>query len=90
MAAINLQVERPESWSRLKLILRPLFIIIPFLKLIIPSIIAAIYSFLGWFAILFTGKFPENMWEHNKKTFEKTTRLMGFSNMIIDDPNIDD
>lgn len=90
MAAINVQVEKPENWSRLKLILRPLFMIIPILKLIIPMIIAAIYNILAWFAILFTGKFPDNMWEHNKKTFEKITRLQGFSSFLTDEPSIDD
>lgn len=67
---MKISIVHQESYSRGELLLRTLFgafyIILPHLFLLLfVQIWSAILTFIAWWAILFTGKYPENFFNYN-------------------------
>ncbi|WP_258102639.1 DUF4389 domain-containing protein [Marinoscillum sp. MHG1-6] len=65
---MKLSVTRQENYSRAELILRALFgyfyIVLPHAFLLFfASIWSSILTFIAWFSILFTGRYPESFFE---------------------------
>jgi uncharacterized membrane protein SpoIIM required for sporulation len=78
--ALSLEVERPERISRgltlLRLLLGWLYVLIPhgfclFFRLIATGVL----GFLAWWAVLFTGRYPERWHAFNVGTFRWSYRL---------------
>ena len=84
MYPVLFKIPQPETTSRLLLFLRP-FMIIPV------AIIGAFYGMaaqlvflLAWVAILFTGRYPESLWEFSTKYFRYSVQLNAYAWMLTD------
>jgi hypothetical protein len=59
----------------------------------IPALIVAFFYFLGaylgaivaWFSIVFTGKYPEGIYDFNVKALRMLTRVNGYYNLAVDE-----
>lgn len=76
----QLEVTYPESLSRGTLLLRAIFgwlyILIPHgFALYFRALWGAILSFIAWWAVLFTGRYPQSMHEFQVGTIRWSTRL---------------
>ncbi len=58
---VELDVEYPERLSRLLIFFKWLLIIPNAIVLYVVGIVAGLFTFLAWFAILFTGRYPRGM-----------------------------
>jgi hypothetical protein len=56
-------VAYPDRLSRLLIFVKWLLLIPHFIVLYFLEIIASIVTFIAWFAILFTGRYPRGMWD---------------------------
>ena len=86
---ITYTVDYPESLSRLMLIVRTLFGIIyvgiPHGFILYFRMIAmAVISFISFWAILFTGKFPEKMWGFILNTLKWVSRVGAYMGNMTD------
>jgi hypothetical protein len=66
---VNIQIEYPEKLSRghllLKLFFAPLYVYIPHgFLLFFYAIGVMVVSFIAWWAILFTGRYPRGMFDY--------------------------
>jgi len=82
-------IEYPEKLSRGLLIVRLLFsgiyVMIPHGILLFFRLIATmVVSFIAWFAVLFTGKYPESMYNFVFGTFRWCIRLYGYLGFMTD------
>ncbi len=86
---MNLEIKHQDSYSRGELILRTLFgfiyIAIPHLFLLIfISIASAVVTFIAFWAILFTGRYPQSMFEFQVKAMRWDLRLRSRLNNLSD------
>jgi len=86
---MELTIKKQEKFSRLQLILRTLFgwiyIVIPHcVALIIFGIWSFILTFLAFWAILFTGKYPKSWFDYQVKMFGWNARLNASLFNLID------
>jgi hypothetical protein len=86
---IKFTVDYPEKLSRGKLILRTLFgwayIGIPhFFCLFFYGIAASFVGFIAWFAILFTGKYPQGMFNFVVSFYRWGLRVIGHMANLTD------
>ncbi len=86
---MKLTITHQDSYSRGELILRTLFgalyIAIPHVFLLIfVSIWSAILSFIAFWVVLFTGKYPKSMFEFQVKLMNWNTRLNAVLSNLID------
>ena len=86
----DIELEYPESQSRGTLLLRSFFgfiyVIIPHgLVLFFRSIAGMVLSFLAWWAVLFTGKYPESWFEFNAGTLRWSTRVNLYMAFLTDE-----
>jgi hypothetical protein len=58
---VEFDVEYPERLSRLLIFFKWLLIIPNAIVLYVVGIVAGLFTFLAWFAILFTGRYPRGM-----------------------------
>ncbi len=58
---VTLDVEYPERLSRLLIFFKWLLIIPNMIVLYVVGIVAGLFTFLAWFAILITGRYPRGM-----------------------------
>ena len=77
---IKLTIQHQESYSRGELLLRTLFgglyIFLPHAFLMIfCQIWAGILSFIAWWVVLFTGKYPQSFFEYQVKMIRWSVRL---------------
>ena len=87
--ALVLDIEYPESLSRVTLLLRVLFgffyILIPHGFLLLFRMIATMFLiFLAFFVVLFTGKYPENWHKFNVGTQRWGLRVNLYFNFMTD------
>lgn len=86
---MNLQIRHQDSYSRGELLLRTffgwLYIAIPHVFcLFFLGIGAAILSFIAWWAILFTGKYPKGMFDFQLKIMRWSMRLNASLYNLVD------
>lgn len=84
MHPIQLEVDYVERQSRLTTFFR-YFLVLPH------AIVAGLWgipvyvvSFIAWFAILFTGRFPLGMWEFAARWLRYSGRVNGFGALLAD------
>jgi len=87
--AVNVSVEYPASLSRGLLILRVLFGVIYVgiphgICLIGRGIAAAVVAFIAWWAQLFTGRYPEKMFEFVLGTYRWGFRVGAYLSFLTD------
>jgi hypothetical protein len=86
---MKLDIKYQDSFSRGELLLRTLFggfyIVIPhFFVMIFVSIWAAILSFLAFWVVLFTGKYPKNWFDFQVKLMNWGARVSASLSNLID------
>jgi len=86
---VTLEIERPASVNRGSVLLRGLlgviYVLIPHgFALAFRSIGTSVLSFLAWFVVLFTGKYPERWHAFNVGTLRWTMRLSAYIFLMID------
>ncbi|WP_299456720.1 DUF4389 domain-containing protein [uncultured Microscilla sp.] len=86
---MKLYIQHQQEYSRGELLLRAffgwLYIGIPYFFLsLIPAIIGAFYSLIGVFSVLFTGVYPEHMFEHQVKLMNWQLRVQARLLNLVD------
>ena len=86
---MKLTINHQESYSRGQLLLRTFFgifyIIIPhFLMMLFCQIYASILSFIAWWVILFTGKYPKSFFNYQINMLRWSIRVSGRLNNLVD------
>lgn len=86
---VDLELERPEKVSRLLVLLRTLFgiiyVMIPHgVCLIVRLIVTYVIAFIAWWAVLFTGKYPEGMHAFVTGTYRWGTRVGFYMSYMTD------
>ena len=87
---MKLSIVHQESYSRLELILRTLFgafyIILPhFFILFFISLWGSILSFIAFWVVLFTGRYPESMFEYQVQLLRWQIRVNARMSNLADD-----
>jgi len=87
--ATNFEMSYPENLSRGTLLLKAFFgifyCILPHAFMLFFRIIwSAILSFIAWWVVLFTGKYPQSTHEYNKGTILWTLRLNAYIRNMTD------
>ena len=87
---ITFDVPYPEKLSVGDLILKALFgwiyVVIPHgIALVLREIVTVIYIVIAWFAVLFTGKYPEKMHEFNVGTLRWSYRVQMYYMLLMTD-----
>ena len=81
---IHTRLEYHERASRLTTFFR-IFMVIPHLfVLIFYAIAATVLSFIAWFAILFTGRYPEGMFGFQTGYLRYATRVRCYASLLTD------
>ena len=74
----------PEKLSRLTTFFRLILIIPQNIVLYFITLVAAVFTFIGWFAILFTGKYPKGLFDFVAGTLRWSTRVYGYTYLLTD------
>jgi TRAP-type mannitol/chloroaromatic compound transport system permease small subunit len=87
---INIDIPYPENLSRATLILKVLFggfyVLLPHGFVLLFRILATlVLAFLAWWAVLFTGKYPESWFEFNVGTLRWGFRVNNYINLLTDE-----
>lgn len=76
--AVSINLTRDPKASRIQLLFGSLIAIPDSIVLMFKSILMGIYTYIAWFAILFTGKYPQGMWEFSKGVAISSARLNAY------------
>lgn len=82
---LQLGVEYPDRLSRLLIFVKWLLVIPHLLALMFVSLAVMIITLIAWFAILFTGKYPENLWRFTLGYHMWTTRVNAYAGLMRDE-----
>ena len=74
----------PEKMSRLTTFFRYLLVIPHAIILYFLAIAFGVVTFIAWFAILFTGKYPKGMYDFAVGVMRWSTRVMGYYTFMTD------
>ncbi len=81
---ITVNVVYPEKLSRLTTFFR-LFMLIPqMIVLWLVGMLAGIFMFFAWFAIMFTGKYPKGLFNFVSGYLRWSTRVSGYYYLLTD------
>ena len=78
-------VAYPDRLSRLLIFVKWLLVIPHAVILAFLSIAVAVVSFIAWFAILFTGKYPRGLWDFSMMTLRWTARVQAYAGLMRDE-----
>lgn len=86
---MKLEIENQPQYSRLELLLRTFFgafyIAIPHMFLLLfYSLWGSILTFIAWWVLLFTGRYPESTFEYNVKLLQWNTRVNASLYNLVD------
>src|SRR5690349_7353520 len=81
---IGVQADAPQPQNRLSVLLRIIYAIPHSIILEFLVAAAAIVTVLAWFAILFTGKYPQGMMNFVINTMHWQTRYAGYVYLLTD------
>jgi hypothetical protein len=73
-----------EKMSRLTSFFRAILVIPQMIVLYVLSIVACVVTFIAWWAILFTGKYPKGMWDFMVGYSRWSTRVSGYFMLMTD------
>lgn len=82
---VSFDVEYPERLSRLKTFFRLILAIPQFFAVYLLSIAFAILSFLAWFAILFTGRYPRAFFEFTSGVLRWEANVYSYMALLRDE-----
>jgi len=81
---ITFNAEYAERMSRLTTFFRFLMLIPQIIVLYFVGIAAGVVTFIAWWAILFTGKYPKGMWDFMVGYMRWSTRVNGYAMFLTD------
>ena len=81
---ITVGVAYPEKLSRLSTFFRFFLLIPQMIVLWLVGILAGIFMFFAWWAILFTGKYPKGLFDFVSGYLRWSTRVSGYSSLLTD------
>jgi len=81
---IRVEVDYQEEHDRLSTALRYFFLIPAFVVLYFVQIAAAVVTLIAWFAILFTGAFPQGMHAFVGRALRWQTRVTAYAMLLTD------
>jgi hypothetical protein len=73
-----------EKYSRLRVFFRYIMLWPVYLVLLFYGLGLAVVTFIAWFAILFTGRYPEGMFNFARNALAYTTRASAFALLLTD------
>jgi hypothetical protein len=82
---LTLEIEYPDTLNRWLPLIKWLLIIPNLIVFLIVAIIAYIFIILAWFAILFTGNFPQGMFNFVVGTMRWSLRLNAYTYLMRDE-----
>jgi hypothetical protein len=84
MYPFDLEVDAPQPQGRLSVFFRLIFGIPHFIVLYFLSIALSVITFIAWFAILFTGKYPAGLHRFALQVTHWSTRVSGYLYLLTD------
>jgi hypothetical protein len=81
---VSLRVEYPERLSRGLIFVKWLLLFPHYIVVWALQIVAGIITFIAWFAILFTGRYPRAMFDFNVGVLRWSTRVQAYFNLMTD------
>ena len=81
---VRLEVEYPERLSRLLIFVKGLLAIPHFFALTLLGIGALVAAIIGWFAVLFTGRWPEGLFNYITGVMRWGARLGAYIYLLTD------
>ena len=75
---VRVQFQYPEKLSRGLIFVKWLLVIPHLIVLYILFVCLAVVSFIAWFAILFTGRYPRGMWDFTTGVIRWQTRVVSY------------
>ncbi|HEY5640987.1 MAG TPA: DUF4389 domain-containing protein [Dehalococcoidia bacterium] len=82
---VTLDVEYPDTLNRWLPLIKWLLVIPNLIVLMVVALIAYLLIFIGWFAILFTGRFPRGMFDFVVGTMRWSLRLNAYTYLMRDE-----
>ena len=70
--------------SRLLIFVKGLLLIPHFLALFVLGICASVVTFIAWFAILFTGRYPRGLFDFTSGLIRRQTRVSSYGYLLTD------
>jgi hypothetical protein len=82
---LEFDVAYPERLSRLLIFVKWLLVIPHLFVLYVLGFVAGLVTFIAWFAILFTGRFPEGLWNFFMMYQRWSTRVSVYTALMRDE-----
>jgi hypothetical protein len=82
---LQVSIEYPDKLSRLLIFVKWLLAIPHLLALAFVTVAVAIVTVIAFFAILFTGNYPESLWRFTLGYFKWTTRVNAYVGLMRDE-----
>jgi hypothetical protein len=82
---LTLQVDHPERLSRLLIFVKWLFIIPNFIVFYLLALVYLVTLVIAWFAILFTGRYPEGLFNFAVGVFRWSMRINVYLYLLRDE-----
>src|SRR3990172_2428157 len=85
---VRFDVEYPEKLSRLLNnipYLKAILLVPHIIVLLVMWIIAGVLGFIAWWAILFTGKYPQGLFDYSVGVLRWLARVSAYSSMLTDE-----
>lgn len=81
---IRVDVDPPAQQNRLSVLLRIIFIIPAAIVVSVIGVVAAVIYFIAWFAILFTGSYPQGLLKFSAGSLRWGMRVLGYFYLLTD------
>jgi Domain of unknown function (DUF4389) len=81
---VHLDIDRQEEYSRFMPLIKWLLAIPHFIALIFLGIGAVVVAFISFFAVLFTGRYPEGMFNFMVGVHRWANRVLGYYLLMVD------
>lgn len=76
---LTYDVAYPERLSRLLVLVKTLLALPHYLLLSVFQAVTGVITFIAWFAILFTGKYPESLWRFSLGYYRYSTNVNAYT-----------
>jgi len=83
--AVTLRVEHPERLSRLLIFVKWLLIIPHLIVLCLVGVAYLVTLIIAWFAVLFTGRYPDGLWQFGQGVMRWTLRVEVYILLLRDE-----
>ena len=81
---VKVQFDYPPKLSRGLIFVKGLLLIPQFIVLYVMFACAGVVTFIAWWAILFTGKYPKGLWDFSTGVIRWQTRVVSYMYLLHD------